>query len=339
VNQQVLGLIFTETRAALDSNNLFHCLEASLTTEARATLYAESATYTYRRGDIAAHMVQPGAEDEEKRRDGLMFLWSIINRTTAKTTATITVLLKQLNNLPAVMTECNIDIGAFNTKVYKLVNMYRANKQHEFDETILLDNLQMAYRMAKDDNFTAYIDRRWLDHEDGIRVLTSPELMEFALKQYQMTKDHGTWDADKKSQKSIMNLTSRLGKIKKGENKDNKSDGKKKDGKKPFTEAKQYREERYKSAPKWMKKPPADVNAKKIVDGKEYIWCAHHKLRGKHTVDMCRKGSPKEGEKKLEGSPKPKEDGREKPKPRVHFEDPKSATAIDVDYFDIEKDY
>jgi hypothetical protein len=189
----------------------FTCLEASLTTEARATLYAESITYTFRRGDHPALMVA-GADPEERRRDGLMFLWAVINRTTAKTTATITVLLKQLNNLPAVMTECNSDINAFNTKVYKLINMYRANKQQEFDETILLDNLQMAYKMAKDEHFTAYIDRRWSDHKDGIRILTAPELMEFALKQYQTTQYHGAWGADTKNQKSIMNLTSRLGK-------------------------------------------------------------------------------------------------------------------------------
>jgi hypothetical protein len=65
-----------------NSGNLFHCLEASLTTEARATLYAESTTYTFRRGDHPALMVGV-ADPEERRRDGLMFLWAVINRTMA----------------------------------------------------------------------------------------------------------------------------------------------------------------------------------------------------------------------------------------------------------------
>jgi hypothetical protein len=343
VNQHALGIIFRETRAAQDSSNLFHCLETSLTTEARATLYAESATYTYRRGDHPALMLGAG-DPEERRRDGLMFLWAIINLTTAKTTATITVLLKQLNNLPAVMTECNSDISTFNTKVYKLINMYRANKQQEFDDTILLDNLQMAYRMAKDQHFTSYIDRRWSDHEDGIRVLTPQELMEFALKQFQTTQDHGTWGADTKNQKSIMNLTSRLGKIEKADKKksDEKDDSKKKGEKKTFVSAKEYREQRYKAAPKWMKKAPADGTTKKTVDGVEYLWCVYHKLWGKHTPDMCqvnpknkKPGNEKDDDKKSPGEPKPKDPGN-KPKPKVSFQDAKSAAAVE---YDIEDDY
>jgi hypothetical protein len=283
-----------------------------------------------------------GANEEERRRDGLMILWAIINRTTAKTTATITVLLKQLNNLQAVMTECNSDISAFNTKVYKLINMYRANKQQEFDDTILLDNLQMAYRMAKDDHFTLFIDRRWSDHEDGIRILTPQELMEFALKQFQTTQDHGTWGA--KNQKSILNLTSRLGKIEKADKKklEDKGENTKKGEKKKNLSAKEYREQRYKAAPKWMKKPPSDGTTKKTVDGVEYLWCAYHKLWGKHTPNMCqmvpknkKPGGDKDDKKKPPGDSKAKDPGN-KPKPKVSFQDAKSAAAVD---YDVEDDY
>jgi hypothetical protein len=100
--------MFHNTRAAQDSHNMFTCLEASLTASACTALYAESDTYTYRRGTVVGAV--PGGDDNEKRRDGLMFLWAIINRTTSMTTATLSVLIDQIFNLPGVMQKHNNDV-------------------------------------------------------------------------------------------------------------------------------------------------------------------------------------------------------------------------------------
>jgi hypothetical protein len=152
---KALTYMFHENRSAQDSHNLFMCLEASLSTEARITIYSESTSYTFRRGDVAGAVA--GGDDKEKRRDGLMMLWTIINRTTAMTTATISVLLEQLNNLPAAMTEANHDIGAFNTKVRRLLTSYYANKREAYNETALLQNLSRACFAYKDEEFTRYM--------------------------------------------------------------------------------------------------------------------------------------------------------------------------------------
>jgi hypothetical protein len=69
------------------SINLFACLEETLTQDARDTLYAESANYTNRRGDIIVPLPQ-GMEPDEKRPDSVMFLCTIINGMTARTSFT-----------------------------------------------------------------------------------------------------------------------------------------------------------------------------------------------------------------------------------------------------------
>jgi hypothetical protein len=112
---KALTYMFANTRQAKDSFNLYMCLEASLSTEARIAAYAESSTYTFQRGQVPGAVA--GGDPNEQRRDGLMMLWTIVNRTTAMTTATISVLMEQLNNLTNAMTEVNHDITAFNTKV------------------------------------------------------------------------------------------------------------------------------------------------------------------------------------------------------------------------------
>jgi hypothetical protein len=106
--------MFRETRAAQDSHNCFCCLEASLTKDARTTLYAERDKYTIRRSTLLAAVAGaniPAGDPNERRRDGLLFLWCILDRTTAKTNATISTIVRQLNHLAELMTEHNSDVS------------------------------------------------------------------------------------------------------------------------------------------------------------------------------------------------------------------------------------
>jgi hypothetical protein len=248
-----------------------------LTQEARDTLYAESATYTYRRRDIQVPVI---GNADDKRRDGMMFLWTIINRTTARTNATIAVIIHQLNNLEAVMTEENSDITAFNTKVRKLLNSYYANKRVTFDEQVLLTNLADAYKTCKDTEFVMYVNRKWQDHIDESNPITSTELMELALKQYQTMLEQSKWCVESKQTKQIMNLTSQIGNLKKWKNekeKEKKNSNDKQDGEKQFVNGAQ-----------WRKKEPEDKEKPMKRVKNTWYWCTYHKLWQKHQVKDCR---------------------------------------------------
>ena len=141
--------MFREVRAAQDSHNCFCCLEASLTKDARTTLYAERDKYTIRRGTLAALPdgvnIPHGGDVNERCRDGLLFLWCILDRTTAKPNATISTIVRQLNHLAELMSEHSSDVSVFNTQVRGLLNSYFANKRDKFDHEVLLQNLFEAY--------------------------------------------------------------------------------------------------------------------------------------------------------------------------------------------------
>ena len=288
VDTKVKTYMFHNTREAQDDYNLFSCLEASLSTEARATLYAESAMYTYNITNVPNATV--GVDPNEQRRSGLMYLWTIINRTTAMTTATISVLLEQLNNLPSVMQEVNNDVTAFNSKVRKILTSYYANKRESYNETALLHNLAKAYSMCKDDEFVTYMKRKWSDHEDGTKTLDSQEIMEFALKKYQTSVEEHSWGTDSKQMKSIMNLSAKVGSIQKWQSAKDKAKNTETAADTTKLTAAEYRKLRFEKAPAWMKKAPTDPNKinKKDVKGIEYTWCRFHKMWVKHDASTCR---------------------------------------------------
>lgn len=307
-----LTYAFQNQRTSQDANNLFKCLESSLTEDALNTLYAEKEMYTLRRGDTAT--APAGGNAEERFRDGVLFLWSIIDHTSAKTNATISVIIEQLTNLPSLMTEVNSDINAFNTNVRSLVNSYYSNKRAAYDSEVLLQSLFRAYKQCNDNEFVEYIKRKEQDHEDGTFVFTANVLLETALKQYQTRVQKKLWGEDTPDHKEILNLTAQLQKShdefnqfkltfdKKDKKKDDKpfktNKGKKgknqKDGKKKeFLPYEEYRKQRYKEAPQWMKEKPSDLNQEKDVKGKKYFWCEKHTLWQRHKTSECRIGQNK----------------------------------------------
>ena len=145
VQNKAFSYAFRGQRPNQDSHNCFCCLEASLTKDARTTLYAERDKYTITRGDVMATpaglTIPPGGDPTERRRDGLLFLYCILDRTTAKTNATISTIVRQLNHLAELMSEHNSDITVFNTQVRRLLNSYVANKRENFDKEVLLQKL------------------------------------------------------------------------------------------------------------------------------------------------------------------------------------------------------
>jgi hypothetical protein len=208
---------FTNQRQAQDSNNLFKCLESTLTEAAMRTMYAERHLYTLTRREVAAARAGvagapatlPG-NDEDEFRDGVLMLWAIINRTTAQTNATISAIINQLTRLNNIMEESKHDIKAFNTSIRDLLNQYVANRRHEYDQTILINSLFSAYKTTKDKEFSLYITRKQQDHDDNSKVLTANTLMDDALKFYQTRITLKEWEQDSEEIKEIINLSAQL---------------------------------------------------------------------------------------------------------------------------------
>jgi hypothetical protein len=150
--------------------------------------------------------------------------------------------------------------------------------------------------------------RKWSEHQDGTRALTSTEIMEFALKQYQTSVENNAWVVNSKQAKSIVNLTSQVGELKKWrkdklkeeENKKTESSGK--EEKQEYASATEYRKTRYEQAPKWMKAEPKDGKTTKKVKNVEYHWCTYHKLWQKHKAVDCHMNPANKGDGNQRGT-------------------------------------
>lgn len=213
------------------------------------------------------------------------------------------------------MTEVNSDINAFNTNVCSLVNSYYSNKRESYDSEVLLQSLFRAYKQCTDSKFVTYIEHKEEEHEDGTSVLTANGLLEVALKPYQTRVQKKLWGEDTPEHKEILNLTAQLHKSqddcnkfkltldKHEKKKDDRSmkkkwkNGKKKidkkGKKKDFLPYEEYRKQRYKDAPKWMKEKPSDLTQEKDVQGKKYFWCEKHNLWQRHKTTECCIGQSK----------------------------------------------
>jgi hypothetical protein len=91
---------------------------------------------------LAANHIQ--GKPDDKFRDGVLFLWAIIHRTTAQTNATISANLDQLGSMTTIMEEAKNEIKVYNTNIYSLLNEYTANQQEEYNDTILINALFKA---------------------------------------------------------------------------------------------------------------------------------------------------------------------------------------------------
>jgi hypothetical protein len=151
--------MFQGIRQAQDSHNVQGCLESLLTPEARLVINADKDKYTVRRGDVLNGPTGPGISPEEQRRDGLMYLYCIINRTTAKTHATVTSIVRQINAMREVLVQKDSDVQAFNTNIQHLTNLYYDHKRQKVDEETMMTGLFDSYSLCKDIKIVTYTQR------------------------------------------------------------------------------------------------------------------------------------------------------------------------------------
>jgi hypothetical protein len=298
---------FQNVRLAQNSTNLFNCLEATLTNDATATVNAEHHIFTLKRAAVVATQpagtVYPAGAATDEFRDGLLLLWVIINRTNAQTNAAISAIINQLTRMNSIMEDSKHNIKEFNTTVRTLLNQYVANRQHQYDETILINSLFSSYKTTKDREFSLYITRKQQDHDDNTKVLEPNQLMEDALKFYQTRTTMKEWEQDTAEVKEILNLSAQLktsnnklaalekkvgSKPKEGDKKvDNKGNS---NNKYPGLTAEQVRKKRHDEAPAWMKKRPKNPSPSSRLekDGKTYKWCDKHRMWCYHSTEECK---------------------------------------------------
>ena len=256
------------TRAAQDDEMLRLCIISTLTKEARDKI----------------HLMEKETQ-VNGIPCGIATLKVVIRESHVDTNATVQFIRENLSSLDTYMQSIDSDITKFNQYVQNQMNSLKARGADTQD---LLANLFKGYAAASDKVFTAYIQKKQDDYDDGA-IIEPDHLMRLAQNKYKSMVEGKKWKAPDSQEEKIIALEAKIQKLTAS---NNRKAGNRQDavqGNKTGPKgAKAYPDKKPK--PAWMLKKPAEGEMhKKTVNGKQYHWCPKHESWTRHLPQDCRK--------------------------------------------------
>lgn len=309
IRAHAISYINTETRNFQNAYQIYECLYATLTQEARTKVSTRFNDYNV-----------------GNKPDGLLYFKAIIATAQVDTPATISQIRYKLMNLAQHMQNIGSNIQQFNIDVQTYVLALEARGHSTSD---LLVNLFRGYKSASDETFRKYICDREDDYNDGTLLNLTPEkLMSLAVNKYRTLVDDNVWNQQSPQHKQIVALNAQIQKLIGDKNKSPSSTTTNKDAKPNTTggKGKGNKGNKDRKYPDWKYKAPSGNEPKaKSIKGKQFYWCKHHELWCEHTEDQCRKAQGNTAAKN-----KPTEGNKETPK--LHINRNLAALATDDDF-------
>lgn len=282
------------SRRAQNNEQLWRCIKATLTTEAKTTLMAYSSEYELEDPD----------DNNKKKTAGPLLYKTIMRLSTLDSNATIKYLRANLRELPAFCARENGNIAKvheyFNTNYSQL-----AARGCSCDdvETILFDTYMTA---VPDATFQEYMRRNyddWMDNKGDMKDAKHDVIMRLASQKYNSLVQLGHWGGTTKDQQHIVALQAQLDDMKNSTLRISKALS---DRKTPYTNNKKKGDKKNKKdfgnkrAQKkdaaWKKIPPKAGEPKtKVSKGRTYHWCHHHMCFTIHTPTECELGKTRQG--------------------------------------------
>ena len=269
----------TNTRNCQNSCMSGNSIWGSLTGEARnkVTTYANHYTFDgYISGPILLH--------------------AVIACTHIDTRAASEHVLRDLENLGAVMVQLNSDVEAFNLYVE---GKHRELRARGMTDTAAVTHLFQGYEAAADEAFVMWIKRHHDNTDDGTANFTTEQLMLMASRKYADMRYAGTWAKPNADQERLIALTGEVKKItktlkkpaQKSNNKGNTSNNSNKSANQATRPIRQEDEWRYMI-------PTADAPKTKQRNGQTYHWCPYHNndkgMWALHLPTACREKEKRE---------------------------------------------
>ena len=161
----------------------------------------------------------------------------------------------------------------------------------------LLQNLFDVYKAVPDEEFKTYVTQKETAYEENKLNIQDTELMDFALAKFNTLQLKSEWKQPTPEQEEIVALKAEIAHLK--SNKGPKKNQKKNPAPSPpttthstgdsqaTTKDKKKKRRGKKKDEDWVTKNP-DNKTKMTRDGKEFIWCDHHKKWGSHTTAECK---------------------------------------------------
>ncbi|KAL7562143.1 hypothetical protein ACA910_016701 [Epithemia clementina (nom. ined.)] len=189
----------TQTRNAQNSDMLYHCLMASLTSAFKGQVLLNSHEYT-----VTANAVT--------MPDDPTLLKQIVALTYIDTRATASHIRSTLVDMAYQLDTYGGDITKFNNWVKLQVEKRAARGQQAGD---LLTYLWKAYSTAPDPKFTKYVEDLKDEYEDGRANYTAQEVMTLAENKFKARVQNGEWSKPSDKQAEIVALIAQMKTIKK----------------------------------------------------------------------------------------------------------------------------
>ena len=238
--------INTPTRAAQDTDMLYHCLMSSLSKVGRTKVMIWEKQYKI-----------------NDRASGNLLLKVIIRESHLDGNATTTVIRTKLSSLDTFINTIGCDITKFNAHIQLLLEGLSARGETTNN---LLINLFKGYKAATDNTFVKYIERKQEEYNDG-NSMTSNQLMELADKKYKNLKLNGLWNAPSEQEEKILALSAEVEKLKRDKSRKQKK-----------TDDDKTNEPKNKTVkPNWLlqnEKPTPDrLMESRTWDERKWYWC------------------------------------------------------------------
>jgi hypothetical protein len=221
----------------------------------------------------------------------LPLLKVIIHDSHIDTNARMCMIHKDLSSLNKHLVLQGYNVNKLNTFVQNMLKQLCTCGATIMD---LLPYLFKGYKVAKDEDFIKYIKDKEDKYDEG-SDLTPETLMVHVLNKYKTLIQAGMYNKPSKNQEKILTLKAKLQKVEKDFKKtDYSRTALQKSGRcTSGTNTQGNNSTRKKAKPAWMHKKPSDEpmcnNKVKMVNGKEYFWCTHHKCYGHHKTAQCEK--------------------------------------------------
>ena len=277
-----------QTRNAQVSQQIYHCLTASVTSEVTQRMVVESDKY---------YLGDPEVPD------GPCFLKRLIDIYSIQTNSTITDIRLELAEATTIMADKEYDIDKFTTTIKRLQLQLTAHGATTED---LFAHLTKAYLSVPDDSFRTYIGGKIDSHNDSTSPLTVDQLMNFAKTKYDELKKSGTWlKTNKGKAPRYLSMSARL----------QQAEKEREDLQKKLAQLQIRREAQQRTTvvPRTPRSPALVQNSRndrrpngsrnkwawkkvrgntrvrtKEFEGKTYHWCGHHNQWTLHQEANCR---------------------------------------------------
>jgi hypothetical protein len=304
ITDHVRTILANANRAKQSDAQLLKCLKNSVDANTKATMAASHTDWR----------VQPaGAAAADPLEDsGILYLYTLLEKSEVTSRSLCSHVKRQLGQMNTIMrSQAKSDIKKFNHIVDEHLLTLRKHQQPLSDDD-LINFLFVGYIACSDKNFVTAMERVKDDWELDHSNITPQQLMKLALNKYDTRVLEKSWNKPSSEEREIVALKAQITKLSSSSkqsptgtsldasaSKDSATttnNKRRRNGKNKSTSFTGMKNKVWTGDNKWRGEAPSPgAPTTKVVKGKTYHYCSHHKCWLGHTTAQCKAAAKEAG--------------------------------------------